>query len=489
MNLFIFFIIQKNIDIKIMTLLKRILHTNYMILTIYKQFQLYNERKMKEFLMSQTHTVDDTVKILNQETQLQEEITRAVSDFTDQLNNTNESLAEPNCEKSFILRNLMKEHWHALISEQNLSPKELVQEVFLEFERLGLPYEWFRQCQTYVLHRCTIFYNQCLSQKKIYIAHHREEIFKQLEAIQTIVMNDLADFYYFFSTRQIENLLNDKKYLISILQKNILNVINGISSSGNDLTDTTKRVLQSSQATYSKAVAMVSMSEQFSQNVSSVSEATQNLSTSIDEIAAQLSKGALMTRKSAAEAKKAQEVVQTLSIAAQKIGEVVKIINEIATQTNLLALNATIEAARSGAAGKGFSVVASEVKNLAGQTAKATDEITLQIQEMQDATQKVVTSIKEMTSTISDINDGTSIISAAVNEQGSATQEIFRSIAHVANSSIEFINMINQLKHFTGDTGNATQETINISTKVTNQSHYLKEALQQIIDFMNSNKI
>lgn len=414
---------------------------------------------------------------------LNDAIVQAIHSFVDTLIEENSS--DENMSKAIILRGLMYDHWVSLFTVDLQDHQTLTQSLFTEFERSSLNKNWFKEIQMHILD-CLMKNHEAIITKRLCPTLLLRKACHDLHNLQHLILNDIAAFYSLSSARRIENLVNDKVYLVSVLRENILNVISGIALSGNDLTDTTNRVLNSSKSTYSKALAMVSMSEKFSQNVSSVSVATQNLSTSIDEIATQLSKGAIMTRKSAAEAKKAQEVVQSLSSAAHKIGEVVKIINEIANQTNLLALNATIEAARAGSAGKGFSVVASEVKNLAGQTAKATDEITTQIKEMQDATDKVVTSIKEMTTTIGDINDGTTIISSAVNEQGAATQEIFRSIAHVATSSVNFINLINQLKQFTGDTSNATQETLNIAVKVTDQSQYLKEALQQIVDFVSA---
>ncbi len=127
--------------------------------------------------------------------------------------------------------------------------------------------------------------------------------------------------------------------------------------------------------------------------------------------------------------------VQGLSEAASRIGDVVRLIGDIAGQTNLLALNATIEAARAGEAGKGFAVVASEVKSLAGQTAKATEEIGRQIAEMQAATSQAVAAIRGIGATVARTSEIATTIAAAVEEQGSATQEIARSAAQVAEAT------------------------------------------------------
>src|SRR3546814_392092 len=129
--------------------------------------------------------------------------------------------------------------------------------------------------------------------------------------------------------------------------------------------------------------------------------------------------------------------VQGLADAAQKIGEVVNLINDIASQTNLLALNATIEAARAGEAGKGFAVVAAEVKNLANETAKATDEITGQISGIQQATREAVAAIQSIGQTIGQINEIATTIASAVEEQGAATQEIARNVQQASAGTSE----------------------------------------------------
>lgn len=300
------------------------------------------------------------------------------------------------------------------------------------------------------------------------------------DTILLCIQKQIMDFSHFRNQIKHEKKQKQTDYLLDLLENNLGTMIEKISQSGNDLNLVTKSVLCCVNKTRCETLSISSMYEKFSENVNSVSSSTQNLSVSIDQIANQLSKGTLMTKKSAAEAKKAQEVVGGLSKAAVKIGEVVKIINEIANQTNLLALNATIEAARAGSAGKGFSVVASEVKNLAGQTAKATDEITVQIKEMQEATGKVVSSIKEMTETMAEINNGTTVIASAVSEQGSATQEIFKNIANVAASSSNLMSIISQIKDSTQQTGITTQQAANITLKITDQSEYLQGVIHKV---------
>ena len=153
------------------------------------------------------------------------------------------------------------------------------------------------------------------------------------------------------------------------------------------------------------------------------------------------------------QARKTNERVGELSKAAARIGDVVELINSIAEQTNLLALNATIEAARAGEAGRGFAVVASEVKALAAQTAKATDEISHQITGIQAATHDSVGAIKEIGATITRIADIASTIAATVEEQGAATAEIARNVGEAAKGTAEVADKITQVNHGARATG------------------------------------
>ena len=196
--------------------------------------------------------------------------------------------------------------------------------------------------------------------------------------------------------------------------------------------------------------AVANAAEQASANVQRAASAAEELSSSILEISHQVAQSTTMTAKAVEDAGRANDMVQGLATAAQQIGEVVNLINDIASQTNLLALNATIEAARAGDAGKGFAVVAAEVKNLANQTARATEEIGAQITGIQTATGDSVAAIKGIANSINEINEIASAIASAVEEQGASTQEIASNVEQLAVGTQEVTTNI-------GDVAKAVQ--------------------------------
>ncbi len=202
--------------------------------------------------------------------------------------------------------------------------------------------------------------------------------------------------------------------------------LEGFGSNVEAMVITLRGLSDASSTSTREASAVADLTASASSNVSMVSVSATQMAASVAEIARQADHATRATSEAVVEATGAQERVKKLSESAQKIGEVVNLIKEIAQQTNLLALNATIEAARAGDAGKGFAVVASEVKNLSMQTARATEEITIQIEEMQASTGTVVAAIDGITATISTIDDISSSIAAAIEEQGAATREISR---------------------------------------------------------------
>ncbi len=185
-----------------------------------------------------------------------------------------------------------------------------------------------------------------------------------------------------------------------------------------------EEVANSAKGMEATAQSLAAAAEQTNQQSSTVSAATEELAASVNEISRQITESTRVVGIAVTEAKKSEDMVSALVTAAQKIGEVTQIINDIASQTNLLALNATIEAARAGEAGKGFAVVASEVKSLANQTAKATEEIAQQIKGIQDSSQTTATMIREIGQIISQVSEISTSISGAVEEQSAATKEV-----------------------------------------------------------------
>ena len=227
-------------------------------------------------------------------------------------------------------------------------------------------------------------------------------------------------------------------HLVEEFNAKIVEVIGTVIASAGQLESNAHTMATVSEQSGHQTSAVAAACEQAAANVQTVAAASEELAASSREIAAQVSRASTVAQHAATEAATTDRLVRGLAEAASKIGDVVKLINDIAAQTNLLALNATIEAARAGDAGKGFAVVANEVKNLANQTARATDEIGAQIAEVQQQTALAVDAISGISTTIQQMDELSEAIAAAVEEQGAATQEITRNIqeAHTGTSEV-----------------------------------------------------
>jgi methyl-accepting chemotaxis protein len=223
------------------------------------------------------------------------------------------------------------------------------------------------------------------------------------------------------------------------------------------------------------------ISEQASSNVQTVAAAAEELSSSVLEIGRQVSSSAQIAARAVHEAESTNETVQELSGLAARIGEIIGLINNIAAQTNLLALNATIEAARAGEAGKGFAVVAGEVKNLAAQTAKATDEITGQVGAVQDATRRTITAIQGIAGTIGEINQIASAIAAAVEEQGASTAEIARNTQEAAVGTSRVAESVGMMRGAADSTGKAAGDVLSSTQDLAQQASNLQTAISSFL--------
>jgi methyl-accepting chemotaxis protein len=230
-----------------------------------------------------------------------------------------------------------------------------------------------------------------------------------------------------------------------------------------------------------RSVDMTQAADQASCNVQTVAGATEQLSDSVSEINRQMSISTAIANKACENAKKSGEVIANLSAAASKIGQVVSLIDKIAGQTNLLALNATIESARAGEMGKGFSVVASEVKTLAHQTSQATGEISTQVAEIQAATKAVVGAITRISDTISEMGQIGSSIAAAVNQQCAATQEISRSVNEAAKITTDLSTFANEISAQVRTTGQSASKVFESAGGLERSMGQLRGEVSQIL--------
>ncbi|MBB5696071.1 methyl-accepting chemotaxis protein [Muricoccus pecuniae] len=265
------------------------------------------------------------------------------------------------------------------------------------------------------------------------------------------------------------------------LERTVGGVANTLSTAATTLQASTDSIAGIADRTAHQATAAEAGAMQASTNVQTVAAAAEEMAASVAEISRQVTEAAQVARRAAEEARATDGTVRLLAEGAQRIGEVVRLISDIAGQTNLLALNATIEAARAGDAGKGFAVVASEVKILASQTAKATEEIGRQITEMQGATALAVEAIRGIGATVGQSSEIAAAIAAAVEEQGAATREIARNVSEAAAGTNEVSAQVGSLTIGVGETTGALGSLRAGADDVAHQGRALRAELSGLI--------
>jgi len=269
--------------------------------------------------------------------------------------------------------------------------------------------------------------------------------------------------------------------LIKAFNASVEEMLRTVASSATEMQATSQSMSATAEETSRQAAAVASASEEASTNVQTVAAAAEELTSTVHEITRQVTQSATIANKAVDEVDATNATVEGLADAAQKIGDVVRMIQEIAAQTNLLALNATIEAARAGEAGRGFAVVASEVKALATQTGKATEDIGGQVAAIQGATGHAVTAIQNIGKTISQVSEIATAIAGAVEEQTTATQEISRNTVEAARGTEQVNANIAGVNEAAGATSHAASQVQTASAQLNRETVRLRDTIETFL--------
>ncbi len=376
------------------------------------------------------------------------------------------------------LKRAQETHWERLFSGRfDGAYFKGVNAIGLIHNKIGLEPRWYIGGYNYVLSRLTDLATET----------YRWSPGKLKSVIRAVNSAVMLDMDVAISTYQ-EALLADRAQrglkldaLMKEFDIDAQNLLGSVAVAATQLRSTAEDMSSVASKTRGQTATVASASEQASTNVQTVAAAAEELSRSVIEISHQVALSSHTANTAVLEARRTNEIVKALVESAEKISAIVQLIHSIAGQTNLLALNATIEAARAGDAGKGFAVVAGEVKNLASQTAKATEEIGLQVNQIQSATKEAGSAILAIGKTIEEISQTSSIIAAGVQEQGGATQEIARSVQEAATGTQEVSIHIVAVSRAAEQTGDAASEVLGAAESLSQQAALLSDKVSAFI--------
>jgi methyl-accepting chemotaxis protein len=353
-------------------------------------------------------------------------------------------------DQSARLKSAQTQHWGRLFSgtfdEDYFAGVRTIGTVH---DKIGLEPRWYIGGYNFVLSKLSVLAAKSYRTQP-------DKLHAVLTAVNAAVMLDMDVAISVYQEAMIEERAARQRVVdaaVADFDTKMSAVLKTVRGAANQMQETATGLASGAEQTNQQAGAVAAAAEEATNNVQTVAAASEELATSISEISRQVADSTATTRHAVDESELAAKQIGELTEASERIGNVVKLINDIAAQTNLLALNATIEAARAGEAGRGFAVVAAEVKTLAGQTAKATDEITGQIAGIQTATKNAEDAIAKIRSTISSVSEIATTIASAVEQQGVATQEIARNVQEAASGTGDVSANIGGVSQAAGETG------------------------------------
>lgn len=324
--------------------------------------------------------------------------------------------------------------------------------------------------------------NGLLDSRRLFESGRKEQISSLVHSIFADVSVVVNSYFETMNEKAVSERRLAMTAMANDFEAKVMGLVKNVSAQATEMQSIAQTLASGAQQTSGQASNVAAAAQQATENVQTVASATEELSSSVSEISRQVSESAKVSELASQEAVLTNSRVESLAKAADKIGEVVKLINDIASQTNLLALNATIEAARAGDAGKGFAVVAGEVKSLANQTGRATEEISGQIAAVQEETRRTVEAIRNIASIIEQVRQISSGIASAVEQQGAATQEIARNIQEAAKGTQNVTQNIVGISEGASQTTEGSHQVFEASSDLAKNSETMRTEVLRFLD-------